>query len=478
MYRKEKRIPTILALLIIFLGVSGTVFFDKMATGFTTSANPGISPQEVHITDISDKSFTVSWLTAKSTTGSVVISNNAFSAIYLDDLDNDNISRPRTTHYISVKNLNEDTAYNVKIISGGSKCNSQEGCPIFTQKTPVRLPVFSSLPPVKGQIVTKENEPANTAIVYLMIGQSAPLSGRVDSSGLWVIPFHNLRSSDLTGQPDLADDNIVQITVKASMEETATAVTDVKTIRQNLTIPILQLGSSYNFINLESKKDLIAKNLNDRKILGAQTKTNTPTSLPPIDNNISPTKTIDILFPKQNGDSTIDNRPRLRGTGPKDTTLNITINSTPQTAKIRVGPDGIWSWSPPKTLTPGTHTVTIQGYDKKGNLISETKQFTVLKSGEGFILGEATASASLTPTVTATPGAATSPSPSITPAQTTVSPTVIPSPTILNSPTPTIFVPSSTPVPPPIGGNFQPALLLFGVSSTLLLIGAKLLLLP
>jgi len=145
----------------------------------------------------------------------------------------------------------------------------------------------------------------------------------------------------------------------------------------------------------------------------------------------------------------------------------VTVNSQPQIDRITVNDDGIWTWRPPKPLPPGTHQISIQGYDEQGNLVTVTRKFIVLKSGER-VLGEATASATMTPTV--------KPSPSTTPLPTSIqNPTLAPnSPTPQTSPT---FIPSPTSIPatatPPRSGNITNSLILLGGGVSLIFFGLK-----
>lgn len=469
MYRKEKRIPSILALFILFFAIGGIVYFDRSLHLFTSSAKGEPVPEEIHFTNVTDSSFTVSWVTATPAIGSVIVSEQSHSTILLDDLDVDNMSRPRTTHYITVKNLKENTSYSVKIISGDHRCLRKNLCPTFTQKTGVKVHQTTSLPPVHGTILTYADKPAVGAIIYLTAGKSLPLSTRTDSLGLWVISFNNLRPQDLTSlsKVDIGDNDFVQMTAQSGAGQTSTAIIDVKSIRQNLTIPPTQIGNSYNFIELASKKDLLAS-LNNQNTLGAQTQ-NYPT--PHLSNkNISiKPNTFDILFPQKEGETTTDNRPRLRGVGPAGKKLLITINSSVQTAQVIIGSDGTWSWRP-RALAPGTHYISIQGYDEKGKLITMKRKFIVLKSGEQVLGEEATPSATLTPTTAKSP----------TPTMSTVStptPTSPPSPTLVFTITPTRYIsPTETPpIIPPRAGITNSTFIILGGSASLLLLAAKLL---
>ncbi len=465
MYRKQKRIPTILALLILFAGIGSAVYFDQSSKTFFSKAEQSAVPTEVHFTNISQSSMSVSWLTSKAVTGIIeVTSLSQDKRTFLDDLDSDNVSRTHTTHYISLSNLTENTLYQIKIISR-TGCQNAISCPVYQQKTSVKMETGTVLPPAHGTIKSADGNTVEGAIVYLIVGKSLPLSGRTDSLGNYVIPLNNLRSQDLLSRPEIADNDIVQINAFRTPDEQTSAVIDVKSIRQNLTIPDMNLGNSYNFIDLISKKDLLSKS-NQSNILGAQSPL-IPIITAPANSRQGD---IDFIFPKYDEDTTPDNRPRIKGTAPPNSKLLIVINSAPQKGQITVGPSGSWTWRPPQSLPPGIHHVSIQGYDQNGNIINIIRSFIVLKSGEQ-VLGESTPSASLTPEPTNTPAVTLAVSPTI--------PKISPTPTLVSlssTPSPTAAYPSSTPsITPPPTGNTNVTLYLIGVSGFLLLVGLKLL---
>lgn len=454
MYRQKKKIPTILALVLLFTVMTGLVYFDTSRHSLTSQAETYATPVDINFTNITDKSFTISWLTSVKAVGMVKLLNGPNAEIYLDDLDTDNISRSRNTHHVTLKNLESNTIYSVTIVSGDEKCKKEENCITYTTgKTAISLDSSSLLPPARGTIVDASGKGVDQAVVYLTIGKSAPLSSRVDSSGLWVIPLNNLYSQDLLSRPQLEDDDLLQITAKIDPGTQASAVIDVKSIRQNLTVPTMVLGHSYNFIDLINKKEQLASLLK-QNTLGIKT-----------EKVSSPFSNFDILFPTKDSDFTTDPQPRIRGVAPANSQLTITINSAPQTAKITVASDGTWVFRPIKPLSPGTHTVIVEGFDDSGNPITLSRKFIVLKSGEA-VLGEATPSASLTPTVSATNTPSPSPFSQITPT------------TPIISPTPTTAVPTTPPqITPPPSGGLQPAFFLFGGSMALMVLGLRLLIL-
>lgn len=467
MYRKKKRIPTIFALFIISAIIGISVFLDKSLHLSTTSTIKYPVPEEIRFTNISDSSFNVSWFTDISSTGTIVVSDENQSLTFIDDLDSDNIPRPRNSHYITAKNLKENILYTVRLYGDSKKCSTELYCPTFKQSTSVRLPIKETLSPAKGSVITQDGKPSHGAIVYLFIGKNSPLSGISDSSGLWVIPLSNLYSLDLKERISLADNDIAQITIMNSHNQISSSVIDVKSIRQNLTIPMMQLGKSYNFINLAGRNGLFANSAGER-VLGSQTQQKNA------DTTTGNNKLFDILFPLDDGDTTTDNKPRFRGIGPIGSQLLITVNSQPQIGRVVIDKDGTWVWRPQQTLSPGIHHINIQGYDESGNLINVTKKFIVLKSGEQ-VLGEATASATLTPTYIP-------PSPTVTPPLSLITPTSIQptlsvtplTPTVI-PPSPSVYLPTTTPtVSPPRTGTYQLTLILLSLGIISFLSGVKL----
>ena len=95
MYRKEKRIPTLLALFLLVLGISTTVYLDHRTQSLTSSASPLEAPEEAHFTNITDSSFTISWLTSTPVIGSAIVSDTTGKLNLLDDLDNENYSEEK-----------------------------------------------------------------------------------------------------------------------------------------------------------------------------------------------------------------------------------------------------------------------------------------------------------------------------------------------------------------------------------------------
>src|SRR3989344_1181660 len=232
MYRKEKRVPTILALLLIFAGIGGTLYLDGTWQSMTIKAQPSPAPSDVHFTNISDNSITVSYITGEPAIGAIKINGPNKKITQIDDQDITGGVKSRHTHVFTIKDLNAESLYSITILSANNNCQTKK-CPEFVQRTGARLTNLLNLPPVSGQIIDPENNPVAGAIIYLIAGKAAPLSGRSDKLGMFAIPLNNLRTQDLLKRPETENPDLIQITVKNIVSQYASVVTNLELIKKN-----------------------------------------------------------------------------------------------------------------------------------------------------------------------------------------------------------------------------------------------------
>ncbi len=119
----RKRIPTLLALLLLvgsaFLGV---LFIDQ-GTSFIPRANPDHEPQHVTVTNVSDNRFTVSWVTKEPAEGFVLYGTDSsrVSTRALDERDQlSGDTGLYRTHSVTVTGLVPKTVYYAKVGSNNA----------------------------------------------------------------------------------------------------------------------------------------------------------------------------------------------------------------------------------------------------------------------------------------------------------------------------------------------------------------------
>ncbi len=375
------RIPTLLGIFLVIVLTAGLGFGFEQISRSRTTASGSIIPTGIEITNVSDTTFTVTWQTESPATGAISVESPAAKQTLFDERDSTGALGSYTTHAVTMRTGRANTDYLFTILSNG-KAHTQNGTP-FRVRTASSLPASDfSLEPAFGIVLTEASLPADGAIVYLTPQGGQTLSALVKPSGSWVIPLHLARTNDLLSYLPAAEriDEDIVVTLGASQ---AIAATD--TLNDN-PVPDIVLGKTYDFRKQQAKAS--------------------PTPAPLASANaavLGQTTQVSGLFaitaPEQNAALTT-NLPLIQGTGQPGKTVSITLGiSNPFGGTTTIGADGIWRFTPSQRLDPGQQSVTATSQNASGQPVAVTHLFEVLKSGTQ-VLGDATPSATLTPTPT------------------------------------------------------------------------------
>lgn len=442
---KLRRIPTILGLFILLAGIAAGVFLIQKGLVWFLRAEPTTTPKQVKITNISDNSFAVSWITEGKVAGFIKYSPTlSLDLIAVDDRDQiSGETASYTTHHATIRGLEPATKYYFKIGSGKNLYdNNGKPYEVTTAPTTTNPPLPSD--PAYGAINKPDNSPAAGAIVYLSLANTTPLSALTKNTGSWLITLNNARTIDLSTYASYdREASIEEIFVQGGAMGTATAVV---TTKNDSPVPTIALGKSYDF--------------RQAKASGEPTATPTPSdskfSLEPIEATPAVEKELTIINPSQ-GEKISTQKPEILGQGPAGVEIDISLESpATYSGKIKIGTDGNWNWSPPEDLEPGEHTVTAKYTDENGIKHLISRSFVVLAAGEELAF-EASPSATPTPSLSPTPTATPSPTPTLT---------ITPTPT----PPARAGVPSTEAgVPEP--GYLTPTFLLFIIGFSLIIFG-------
>lgn len=433
------RIPSILGILLLLVGVGLTSYLVDQGIIFEGRAAPGKTPSNIAITNVSPTSFTVMYTTEESVPGTLSYgTEKEGTSVALDDRNaSDGKSTPFTTHQITARNLTPDTTYYFKIVSGDAIfLNNNEP---YTIKTAAEL---SSSPPTNKEIkgtVRFPDAATKTDLIVLVTSQTTePRSGLVNADGSYTIPLTALRTKDLTGYAALSDSAAFDLQILSN-----TQVSKAKVLYINSQpVPLIMFGQNYDFTTSTTPLTTTASS---------------SATFPAVGEGTTNPGAIQILTPEQKETFT-DQRPTFDGTAVPGQQIEVIINSeTPIQTTVTATSTGAWSYRPSAPLAPGEHTITIRTRDLSGTLREFTRSFTVFAQGSQFV------EPSISPTRTPTPSLSTT-TPTPTP---TVVPTTPPSPTAAlatTTPAPVSSV-SATPVPtrtqlPPTG---SPQLLYGGI---------------
>lgn len=239
----------ILLIILLLIGLVATVFLVGQKTGFFSKADILTAPQEIKISNISDNSFTISWITAKEADGFVSFgTNDQLGNTVIDDRD---IHEPksRLTHHVTLKNLSPRTSYFYKINTG--TVNQQTTAPITENPPAVPEPIF-------GKVAKQDGSAPIEALIYLQIPGGTLLSSYIREQGNWLVTLNNARTSDLANYANINPADTVDLTIQTG-EESLT----YKTIVSNWSVLSKITLESSNTNSVESNKQSESKNIFD-----------------------------------------------------------------------------------------------------------------------------------------------------------------------------------------------------------------------
>ncbi|MCL6096791.1 MAG: Ig-like domain-containing protein [Patescibacteria group bacterium] len=436
----DKRIPTLLGLLLIVIGVGVTSFLVKQGVIVVGNASPSTNPQNVRITNITDNSFTVSYNTDGEVIGSLNYGKDQnLGQTALDDRDQQTGTLTNhKIHSITVRSLSPVTKYFFSITSGQDKFLNS-GTPFETVTGAVVATSPSQQKPIVGKVIMPNGQAPGEAIVYITTDNSQVISSLIKSDGSYLIPLNSVRMIDLASYLDFPATSILKMLFFGDGLSSSISLS----LNQINPVPTVTLSQNYDFA---TGTEPIASS-------SAQLET-LPSSSPAVSSGNTPK----IITPKENQGFS-DQQPIFTGTGKPNEDVKIEVHSDAQIkTQVKTDANGNWSYRPNVPLSPGQHMISITTKDINGILRTITQTFTVYAAGSQVnpVANPPTATPTSSPLPTPTPSA--SPTPSPTPIPTlSPTPTASATPTLTPSPTPIPTVaPTPTPsVAPPLspGGN-------------------------
>ena len=389
---RKSKIPTIIGLFLLVLGLTAGVLLVRNQNIFRLGAAAEFAPKDVRISNITDSSLTISWITDKETSGFVKWGKSATS---LDKTELDELKDQGFTHLLTLRGLTPQTTYFFKINSGGEDFDNNGIAWQVTNGATLEIPSKTNL--VSGSVLTSTGEPAKNALLYLTVGGGSLLSTITSDSGSWVIPLSQARAQDLSSYIVIDEKNtLIEISVNAGLEGVASAQIYPQSARP---VPSIILGNTHDFKNLPpSEVSGIPK-----ASIGLPD-TTTPSSKFEVEEKpATPSAKTVTLESVDEGEIVTSTKPEFFGEGPPAVTLTISVESEPIRDTLTVPANGDWSWSPPEGLTEGVHKITITWRDASGILRTLSRTF-IVQAAEGPAF-ESTPSASPTSTPKASPTA-------------------------------------------------------------------------
>lgn len=192
---KERLEQMIAGMAAIFVGLTGLLFVIRTPINYLVKASPQEPPRQVKLTNISENSVAVSWLTENPTKAFLQISeSNSLSnkQVVLDDRSSQPTSK---VHHLTLRYLTPGKTYYF-LIGSGEETYDNNGSPY--QFTAPATPQTTPLPPfvIKGKILGPDSLPAKEVLVYFSFANSTPISTLTDQNGNYLLNLNNCRKTD------------------------------------------------------------------------------------------------------------------------------------------------------------------------------------------------------------------------------------------------------------------------------------------
>jgi len=238
----DKRIPTLLSILLIGISIVITSVLVKNRVIFVSRADITQTPQDVKITNISDNSFTISYTTESENIASVSFgTDNSLGQTALDDRDQKGGIRPHKIHNFVLQNLRPKTKYFFTIVSGDYTFLNN-GVPYEITTAPIPKITPTPKAPITGKIVLPDGESPKEALVYANIDKAQEISSLAKTDGTYLLPLSFLLE-DLS-YPITLDANAV---IKMVITNGSLKSNVLLSARQTNPVPVITLSNDYDF---------------------------------------------------------------------------------------------------------------------------------------------------------------------------------------------------------------------------------------
>ncbi len=213
----QKRMPTLVGLGILIVAmVAGVLLFGNGTGVFAPRATPQTTPKNIKISNVTDTSFTVSFITDESTPAFLKYGTSSPDLKNQAGDERDQITgtiKSYNTHHITVRGLQASTPYFFTLGTGSNSTFTNNGEP-FKVKTAAAAGTQPAAKTVYGSVTTESGAPAEGAIVYVKHAQAGELSSLVKSSGSWAVYLSNARTPDGSNYATTTDEDTLLVSVQ------------------------------------------------------------------------------------------------------------------------------------------------------------------------------------------------------------------------------------------------------------------------
>lgn len=236
------KIPTLLGLSLILVGIGVGVFLVLREQIFLSNAATSSQPENINVSNIEDSSVSISWQTSSASFGFITYGqNNPTEQTVLDDRDSKTLQL-HNLHYVTLKNLLPKTTYQYKVVSGKSTSDTLK----FT--TGSTIDDQNGFRPIIGSVLA-DKAPLAEGVAFLSIADAVVQSSLIKNLGNFLIPVSQIRKNDLSAIYPLTNTTLAKVTV-FSLKGQATVLFTIK--QDGITLPALTVGQTLDLTTPEA----------------------------------------------------------------------------------------------------------------------------------------------------------------------------------------------------------------------------------
>ena len=412
----KKKIPTILGLLILVVSlVAGIIFFGDGTGLFSPRATPETTPKNIIISNVTDKSFTVSFYTDEETIGFIKYGSSANDTKQQASDDRDQLSgvvKPYRLHQVTVRGLEANTNYFYLLGTGSKETFDDNGNPYQVKTASNPGTASPNNQTIYGTVSQANGQPGEGAIVFVTLEGANILSTLVKSSGSWAVSLANAFNLSLSNYPDISENSVLSIKVQGVEPDSLTE--RILNVGNAQPVPEIIMGQEAEIVDEDFSADrdeLLADGAEDIEesefddmvtddLLDSEevTRSSLLSEEITVDDNDRTINLDEIDDETSSEDITVNStQPIIKKTLPANTTVKIVINSdtTVETTAI-TDADGnviVDLAELGSNLEPGDHTITYTYIDPDtGEEVTESYDFTVLEEATDYEQGSGVAS--------------------------------------------------------------------------------------
>ena len=272
----KKKIPTILGLLILIISlVAGVLLFGDGTGLFTPRATPETTPKNITVSNVTDKSFTVSFYTDEETIAFIKYGQSVNDVKQQASDDRDQLSgviKAYRLHHLTVRGLESNKEYYYYLGTGSNTTFDNAGSPykIKTASNPGGASPNNQT--IYGTVIQNNGRPGEGAIVFVTLEGAGTLSTLVKSSGSWAVSLANAFNIGLNAYPEVNEDSALSIKVQGI--ETNSITNRTVTVASAQPVPEIIMGQEAKEINEDlsaAREELLAENFVENENLIEET---------------------------------------------------------------------------------------------------------------------------------------------------------------------------------------------------------------